>query len=522
MLSNEKFFLWCRRLGLSQEAQDVITKIRSAHPTRRVGGGRENVSGRYPSRKMGVTIQFESHRVELAFVYEMEHDPDVLEYYDQAPSILLDYQSANERHLAVMHTPDYFVIHASSAGWQECKHQRELERLAQKSPHRYCRDGDGRWRCPPGDAHAARFGLYYRLRSSAEIDWTLQRNIQYLEDYWRFDVDGVPSEIREIVVAEVAAAPGVRLSDLFRNIHGVASRDDINRLIAAGDIYVDLKAAGVMEPDKVRVFPNREASVACRHVENHLRCREGPRFVQLALGACIRLDGRLSSIVDFREKTVSLSDADLAVAEIPLETFEAAVMDGRVAPASVRSPETKTSSTLAAANEDDLRIANQRFELVQRHLNGEPALDGKTVPGRTLRLWVANYRKAETQCGSGYLGLIPQSSQRGNRGNKLPEESRTLLNEYIDQNYETLKQKSKFTVWAALLHACQEKGIVAPSYVTFCSAARRRPAFETLLKRKGRRAAYTHEPFYWELDPTTPRHGDRPFEIGHIDLMAAT
>jgi hypothetical protein len=31
---------------------------------------------------MGVTIQFESHRVELAFIYEMEHDADVLEYYD--------------------------------------------------------------------------------------------------------------------------------------------------------------------------------------------------------------------------------------------------------------------------------------------------------------------------------------------------------------------------------------------------------------------------------------------------------
>jgi hypothetical protein len=143
---------------------------------------------------MGVTIQFESHRVELAFVYEMEHDSEVLEYYDQAPSILLDYESANERHLAVMHTPDYFVIHRDSAGWQECKHERELEKLAQKSPNRYCRNGDGHWRCPPGEAHATRFGLYYRLRSSAEIDWTLQRNIQYLDDYWRFDAVGVASE----------------------------------------------------------------------------------------------------------------------------------------------------------------------------------------------------------------------------------------------------------------------------------------------------------------------------------------
>ena len=163
MLSNEGFLQWCSRLSLSQEARQAVERVRSAGPTRRVGGGRENVSGRYPSRKMGVTIQFESHRVELAFVYEMEHDPDVLEYYDQAPSILLDYESVNEKRLAVMHTPDYFVIHRDSAGWQECKHERELEKLAEKSPNRYCRNEDGRWLCPPGEAHATRFGLYYRL-----------------------------------------------------------------------------------------------------------------------------------------------------------------------------------------------------------------------------------------------------------------------------------------------------------------------------------------------------------------------
>ena len=170
------------------------------------------MSGRYPSRKMGVTIQFESHRVELAFVYEMEHDPDVLEYYDQAPAIPLEYESGNGRRLAVMHTPDYFVIHRGSAGWQECKHEHELDKLVQKSPNRYCREHDGRWRCPPGASYAEQFGLYYRLRSSAEIDWTLQRNLQYLEDYWRFEGD-VASAIHERIRGEVAAAPGLLLSD---------------------------------------------------------------------------------------------------------------------------------------------------------------------------------------------------------------------------------------------------------------------------------------------------------------------
>jgi len=52
MLSGEEFRQWCGRLSLSPEAQAVITTIRAAGPTRRVGGGRENVSGRYGIRQI--------------------------------------------------------------------------------------------------------------------------------------------------------------------------------------------------------------------------------------------------------------------------------------------------------------------------------------------------------------------------------------------------------------------------------------------------------------------------------------
>jgi len=517
MLSDEEFLQWCRRLSLSREAQAAIATIRSAGPARRVGGGRQNVSGRYPSRKMGVTIQFESHRVELAFVYEMEHDSDVLEYYDQAPAIPLQYESGCARRLAVMHTPDYFVIQSGSAGWQECKHEDELKKLTEKSPHRYCREGEGRWRCPPGTAYAEQFGLYYRLRSSAEIDWTLQRNLQYLEDYWRGEADVAPA-ICERVRAEVAAAPGLLLSDLFRQTSGAASRDDIHRLMATGEVFVDLSAAGLMETEKVRVFPNRETAVAYRHVEDPPCRGPRPRFVAFGPGASIMWDGRVSTIVNTGEKTVSLLGENRALTEIPVETFETLIKDGRIVGTEPRlTPGSTHSRLLSTASEDDLKVANHRLEVVRRRLNGERPLEAASVPERTLRLWVAKYKEAEKQYGSGYLGLIPQSSQRGNRGRKLPEESRALIKRFVEQDYETLKQKTRFATWAMLRRACEEKGIVAPSYVTFCLAVRERPVFESVLKRQGRRAAYRHEAFYWQLDPTTPRHGDRPFEIGHID-----
>ncbi len=44
-----------------------------------------------------MTIQFESHRVELAAIYAMEHDPDVLEFYDQPAALTLQYSARNGR-----------------------------------------------------------------------------------------------------------------------------------------------------------------------------------------------------------------------------------------------------------------------------------------------------------------------------------------------------------------------------------------------------------------------------------------
>jgi transposase InsO family protein len=56
-----------------------------------------------------------------------------------------------------------------------------------------------------------------------------------------------------------------------------------------------------------------------------------------------------------------------------------------------------------------------------------------------------------------------------------------------------------------------------PSYKTFVQAVHRRPRTEQVCKRQGERAAYQQQPFYWELTVQTPRHGDRPCEIAHID-----
>jgi putative transposase len=227
VLGSDDLLAWFQRLGLPDAIRSMINHIRASGPSRHVGGGRSNVSGRYPSRKMAVTIQFESHRVELAGIYEMEHDADVLEYFDQPPAIKLDYASAARKRMGVLHTPDFFVIRQQEAGWEEWKTEEELHRLKAHNPNRYSTDEkDGQWCRPPGRAYAQDLGLYYRVRSSAEIDWVFQRNIQFLEDYLQKPT-AISAGSREIVSAYVSANHGLTLEDLLRSTEDRVSSDHI-------------------------------------------------------------------------------------------------------------------------------------------------------------------------------------------------------------------------------------------------------------------------------------------------------
>lgn len=88
MLGNEDLLAWFQRVQLPESGRSVVHQVRSSDPARRVGGGHSNVSGRYPSKKMGVTIQFESHRVELATLTTKDLN-SIREMLSTNPSVFL-------------------------------------------------------------------------------------------------------------------------------------------------------------------------------------------------------------------------------------------------------------------------------------------------------------------------------------------------------------------------------------------------------------------------------------------------
>jgi transposase InsO family protein len=516
MLSQDELTHWYDRLRLSTEAQTIIDHIRSSDPARRVGGGRRNVTGRYPSKKMGVTIQFESHRVELAAIYEMEHSSDVLEYYDQPQPIKLLYAAASGRRLGVLHTPDFFVLRENSAGWEEWKTEEDLPRLAEHNANRY-RKEDERWRCPPGEVYAAQFGLFYRVRSSQEIDWKLQRNVQFLEDYFRGDSAVVPTTIREHVRSHVAALPSITLQNLIEMTSGIATPDQIFFLIADETVNVDLCSAPLVEPDKVSVFPSKDAALGMgRDDASQQPLRSSTQTFEM--GVSFDWDGRRWQIANMGEHQVCLLGEAGDFVEVPIAAFEALARQGRILRTEAdQQYRSSISHKLRQASERDLKIANKRVKLVHLYLSGNPVPAGVGFSPRTLRRWAADYRSAESKSGNGYIALLPAYAARGNRNAKLPERSQQLMLEFIDKHYENLKQRTLHSVWSALGSACEQGGCPIPSYKTFCRTVHARSGSLQTRKRQGERSAYKEEPFYWELELKTPRHGDRPLEIVHVD-----
>ena len=521
MLSDEAFEHWCQGLALPEQTKALIAHIRASPPARRVQGAAGNVSGRYPSKKMGVSIQFESHRLELAAIHEMEHDPNVLAYYDQPGRIKLTYQGKNnDRRVGALHTPDFFVIRQDRAGWLECKMEERLRELAEEMPHRYVREADGTWRCPPGEAYAQPFGLFYCLYTSAQIDWVYQRNLLFLEDYLRVSAQPVAEELAEAIRVAVMRNPGMTLRELLEQ-HQAGWADAIYFLLVTDHLYVDLRAAPLGEPEHVQVFLDRETA----HAYTVLKppSPSGPRpQVRLAhVGTSLLWDGKPWSVLNIGTTVMTLRSEHSELIDLPQETFETLVQHGKLTGLDselLEEQHEQSRTRLAHASPSDLQEANRRYALLGMWQETASGAATASVSVRTLQRWQQRFREAEATQGNGYIGLLPRVGARGNRQKKLPEQAEALMETFILNDYETLKQKPKYEVYVAFVRQAELEGLsIIPSYKTFQTRIKQRPAHERVLKRQGKRAATPLEPWVWELERTTPKHGDRPLEIGHLD-----
>lgn len=516
MLNETQLEDYFQRNNIIHAARHLIREIRSSQPSRRVKSGIANVACRYASRKMGMVIQAESHKNELAAVVDWEHDPGTHEFYDQPPRIRLEYRNTKGRKVAYPATADFFLLQDGFTGWVECKTEEWLQAKAKEKSELFIPDGKGGWRCPPGERYAESFGLGFKVRSSAETNWNRHSNLEFLSDYLDARCPEPSAKTIEQVRNVFAQNAWVKLKDLVDALP--SESDTVYKMVADGMLYVDLEKFRLAEPERTLVFRDRLSADAHRiHVASTQVPAIGDiRPVKVARGQTLVWDGRPWRILNVGDEDVYMEDEEKAISSLRRPVLEQMVRDGVIKglPTDVQSDRHKAEEMVRRASPQDYEHALYRYRCIF-----PDRADGVLAQAsdRALRKWRALYRKSAELFGSGFLGLLPKIHLRGNRQRKLDDAVIAIMDEAIDELYAKPGEKTLVTCWGQVRNACKDRGLLPPSEIAFRAQVKRRRENDLKEAREGRKAAYPQQEFFWRLERTTPRHGERPYEIAHID-----
>ncbi len=456
--------------------------------------------------KMGFSIQFESQHVELWGIHTMERDHDVLEFYDQPSRIPLHYQARSGRKTTQWHTPDFLVLRQHGAGFEEWKPVAALEKLALTMPQRYQRSASGGWQCPPGETAAAALGLSYRVRTSAEYHPLYIQNVKFLHDFWTHPFP-VEAKLQAQVLASLEAYPGVSVASLVAAHPGLPV-DVVWAMLTSRLLFTDLSAASLMKWDQVFLYRS-EAEMTASNQLSQERLHATPLTSRLLWG------GRLWE-AEVKATDVTLRPEIGAVFTLSYDQFQQMVNVGEIKPEGLATPSPLTESArelLSHASPKALEAANRRWREILAYSRGEAI----AVTPRSVQAWIASYRRAEAESGCGYLGLLDQAARRGNRTARVADASKHLLEEYLTTQYAVPQAKRAAAVYRLYREACEQQGIPPVGERTFYRERARFTTQDVTIVRRGKRAAYASQPFFWSLDQTTPRHGGHPFARAHMD-----
>jgi transposase InsO family protein len=387
-------------------------------------------------------------------------------------------------------------------------------------PNRYQQDEQGHWHCPPGEEYAARYGLTYCVRSSSELNPIYVRNLNFLEDYLRDPNLQVDKSALKLMRNLFLEEPVVTLKTLLEQVEA----RHIYSALLLKHFYVDLYAAPLADSEYVHIFRDEQAANA------YIIMSESPyrspsvssEEMNVGIGQGIVWDGRAWKIYNHGDTSIALRSDQGDWVEIGKEEFYALAAQGKITQpiqkeyANIGGVSDEEVAILAKAGTQDYREGNERYKLLQQYRAGETP-EQLGMPYSTLRDWEVKWHKAEREYGHGYIGLLTKYQRTGNTRRKLPEDSIKAMMDYIQNDYETDRQKPKAHSWGQMVRYCEANSIHPPSYKTYCREIKKRKGYEQTLKRKGRRAAYQEKVPYLYLDQGTPHHGDFPWQIVHLD-----
>lgn len=513
MLSPKELDEYFERTGLSETAVTLIHRIRTSHPERRVESGEVSVASRYSSLKMNHIVQAESHSNELPSVIEWEFDPNTYEFWDQPQKLKITYVAKNGKQVTHLTTSDYFLLQEGFAGWVECKTEQHLQQSLDSGSQLFIKDEQGRWRCPAGEAAAAEFGLKFIVRSSAQNNPTLVRNLGFLDDYLDSRCPAVSVDEAKSILEAFKTSAWYEVKSL---IDAGFNPDHIYKMLADQQLYFDINSQLLARTHLTLIYRDRAAYEAYRlHIQTHREdINKLTSAIKIAAGETFLWDGVLWTIVNPGTHHLHIKNSGGEIVELKYSVFDQLAYEQKITGVNKADSEvdSRVEEILRLASPDAHRIATERYNQIFAQ---DPSQ--VTASERTLRRWNSMFRHAELAYGYGYVGLLSTSTNRGNRNSKIDQRVLEIADEVIREFYLKPNGRSVTVCWGEVEVRCSERGLTPPSEKTFLAQIRKLSSNDVKRTREGAKAAYSSSPFIWYLEQTTARHGDRVFEIAHID-----
>lgn len=513
------------RLGIRPEARARIRWIRENAPIRSVGGGTRNTPVRFCSRKMKFVLEAEAFNTEYAAFEDYDNDDTVLEYYGQPCKLRISYINANNKLVHPDITPDIFVVCRDFFAFVECKTEEELLKQAKEQPNRYIVDVNGTWRSPPAEIAAAELGCLFQVRSSRDNNWVALENYEFLSDY----LSVAPNELKvaddalRIIEKQLSESNWLTINDLLYGESSVDA-DSIYALIVSKQIYFDFLTNRIAKPEQALVFRDEGIAKAYRtyaRLSVGLKSPGVTPFIPM-VGQTFTWDGKPWQIINPGDHGISAmplnSDGSVPIIELTFEHILELARDGKIVPtpAAECRDDGEAVRILKSTASERLKIASWRHEI----LFGVPSQTNpltKNKP-RARAYWLASFREAEIRYGVGLIGLIPnRNNTQGNHKSKCDPQAHELAIAAYEDHWETDAQRSAVLCHGFYANVCDAKGVKPISLRSFQKIIADHRSHEQRKKREGEKAAYGDEPPFLVLEYTTPRHGNRPFHIGHID-----
>lgn len=513
------------RLGIPPEARQRIRWIRENAPIRAVGGGNRNTVCRFSSKKMEFVLEAEAFNTEYAAFEEYENDESIFEFYPQPSKLRIVYVNANGKLVHPDITPDIFRVCRDFFAFEECKTEEELLKLAQEQPNRYVVDENGQWRSPPAEEAAKKLGCRFLVRSSSENNWVALENYEFFCEY----LTVAPSDLKiapdalKIVEKRLSESSWLTVNDLIYGPDPVDS-DSLYGLIVTKKVYFDFLGNRISNPDQALLFRDAISAQAYRTIARTSVGLKTPSITAFEPipGRRFSWDGKPWQIVNVGETGISAvpldNEAAAVIIDLNSENLLELAQRGKIIPfAEERNSRAEAADAiLKKTSVKDLRTATWRHQI----LFSAPDKNNPLVKNqaRSVAYWLANYRAAEIEFGIGFIGLIPnRKGTQGNHKQKCDPQAYTLAIKAYDDNWETGAQRSATLCHGFYLNECEAQAVTPLSLKSFGKIIAKHRSYEQTKKRVGEKAAYDEEPPYLVLEYTTPRHGNRPFHIGHID-----